>query len=371
MHLRISRRAALALPLALTLPRPAKAAPITFPDALGRTITLPGPAQRIVITFNFEEFTAVAGASGWDRVVGFNRRQWAVNRTANWVRYQAAIPRLSELADVGAGENNSFSVERVLSLRPDLVIMLALEYTGLATAMAQIEAAGIPVMTVDYNAQRLDKHVASTLALGHATSSMESAQALVDLYKGRVADIARRTEGLPKPRVYVELGQGGPGVFGNSYNDVMWGRMAELADGANVASGRIPVGFHPMAPESVLAAAPEFVFITGSSWAGSPNAVRAGYGVDLETTRRTLASYAERPGWALLPAIEAGNLYAIETGLSRSLWDWTGTEYIAKQLHPAAFADIDPEADLRRYHEQFLPVTFDGTWMARLTPKPA
>jgi len=369
----LSRRSALALGLAapLGLPALASAAPLAVTDALGRTISLSGPAQRIVISFNFEEFTAVTGTAGWDRVVGFNRRQWEVNRSSNWIRYQAAIPRLKDLVDVGAGENNSFSVERVLSLRPDLVIVLALEYTALATAMAQIEAAGIPVMTVDYNAQRLDRHVASTLALGHATGSTDRAQALVDLYRSRVADIARRVEGLPKLRVYVELGQAGPGTFGNSYNDVMWGRMTQLAEGANIAAGRIPVGFHPMAPESVLAAAPEFVFITGSSWAGSPNAVRAGYGVDIETTRRTLAPYAARPGWAQLPAIQAGNLYAIETGLSRSLWDWTGTEYIAKQLHPAAFADVDPVADLRRYHEQFLPVAFDGTWMARLTAQSA
>ncbi len=367
----VSRRAALALPLALALPGRARAAALSFPDALGRTISLPGPAQRIVISFNFEEFTAVAGAAGWDRVVGFNRRQWEVNRNSNWVRYQAAIPRLKDLVDVGAGENNSFSVERVLSLRPDLVIVLALEYSGLAGAMRQIEAAGIPVMALDYNAQRLDKHVASTLALGHATGSTDRAQALADLYKGKVAEIARRVEGLARPRVYVELGQSGPGTFGNSYNDVMWGRMLELAGGANVASGRIPVGFHPMAAESVLASAPEFVFITASSWTGSPNAVRAGYGVDLETTRRTLAPYAERPGWAQLPAIRAGNLYAIETGLARSLWDWTASEYIGSQLHPAAFTDIDPVADLRRYHEQFLPVVFEGTWMARLTPNPA
>ena len=42
--------------------------------------------------------------------------------------------------------------------------------------------------------------------------------------------------------------------------------------------------------------------------------------------------------------------HAIETGLARSLWDWTGTQYIAKQLHPTAFSDIDPVESLRRYH---------------------
>lgn len=36
-------------------------------------------------------------------------------------------------------------------------------------------------------------------------------------------------------------------------------------------------------------------------------------------------------------------------------------------MHPTAFTDVDPVVSLRRYHEQFLPVAFEGTWMARLT----
>jgi ABC-type Fe3+-hydroxamate transport system substrate-binding protein len=364
----LPRRSALILPLAAALPGRARAAMPPITDAIGRSVTLRAPPERIVITFNFEEFTAVAGPAGWDRVVGFNRRQWAVNRQSNWRRYQAAIPRLADLADVGASENNTFSVERVLGLRPDLLITLALDWTGLAPAMAQIEAAGVPILVVDYNAQVVARHVAGTLALGQATGNQDRAQALAELYTAQVADIARRVEGAARPRVYVELGQGGAGVIGNTYNDAMWGRMVQLAGGDNIAAGRIPAGFAPMSAEYVLAAAPEHVFITGSSWAGSPNAVQAGYDVDVATTRRTLGPYAERPGWSALPAIRSGELHAVETGLARSLWDWTATQYIARQLHPAALSDVDPVASLRRYHEQFLPVSFEGTWMARLTP---
>lgn len=347
----LSRRSALALGLSSGLvARPSRAAPLPITDAIGRTVTLRGPAERIVITFNYEEFTAVAGPSGWDRVVGFNKRQWAVNRTSNWVRYQKAIPRLSTLPDVGAGENDTFSVERVLSLNPDLLITLALDFNALAPAMAQIEAAGVPILCVDYNAQVLEKTIASTLALGHATGNLDRAQTLAELYRDRVADIARRVTGAATPKAYVELGQSGAEVVGNTYNGVMWGKMVELAGAANIATGRIPPGFHPMSPETVLAAEPNFIFITASSWAGSPNAVRAGYGIDIETTRRTLAPYASRPGWSNFPAIEAGNIHAIETGLARSLWDWVASEYFAKQMHPDAFADVDPTADLRRYH---------------------
>ena len=364
----LTRRAALLLPLAAALPARARAAPLAIVDGAGRSVALPRPAERIVLGFNYEEFTAVAGPAGWDRVVGFNRRQWAVNRRANWDRYRAAIPRLNDLADVGAGENGTFSAERVLALQPDLLITLSLDYRGLPTQMAQIEAAGVPIVLLDYNAQVLDKHVASTRTLGLATGNVERAEALVELYIERTADIARRVAGAGRPSAYVELGQGGANAVGNTYNGVMWGRQVELAGGANTAAGRIPVGYSPLSPEVVLAAAPQHVFITASSWINSPDAVRAGYDVDIATTRRTLAPYAARPGWPSLPAIHDGELHAIETGLSRSLWDWVGSQYIAKQLHPAAFADVDPVESLRRYHERFLPVSFEGCWMARLAP---
>jgi len=95
--------------------------------------------------------------------------------------------------------------------------------------------------------------------------------------------------------------------------------------------------------------------------------VLTGFDADLAITRARLAPYANRKGWAELTAIRAGELHAIEHGLCRSLFDYTALYYVAKQLYPDAFADIDPVAELRAYHERFLPVRFEGTWMARLT----
>jgi len=58
-------------------------------------------------------------------VVGFDHNQWENNRRVSCVRYQAAIPRLSTFADIGDTEKGTFSVERVLGLKPDLLITLA------------------------------------------------------------------------------------------------------------------------------------------------------------------------------------------------------------------------------------------------------
>ena len=120
----LGRRSALALGLAAPfLARSAGAAPLAIPDAIGRSVTLPAAAERIVLLFNYEEFTAIAGVAGWDRVVGYARTQWAVNRSAIFRRYAVPIPRLLGMPDVGNTEENTFSVERVMSLRPDVVIM--------------------------------------------------------------------------------------------------------------------------------------------------------------------------------------------------------------------------------------------------------
>lgn len=368
MQKHISRRSLLVLPLAAALPHRARAAMPAITDAAGRSVSLKAPPERIVIAFNYEEFTAVAGPGGWDRVVGFGRKQWAVNRRAVWEKYRDAIPALSGLADVGVADDKSFSVERVLGLRPDLLIIHEWGFRTMAPLMAQIEQAGVPILVVDYNAQDPAKHVAGTLALGAAMGTTDRAHALADLYQAELADIRRRVGGAPAPKAYVELGSGGAGAIGNTYNDAMWGRMLELAGGANVAAGNIPTGWAKMSPEAVLAAAPAFVYIIGSSWANAPAAVRAGFGVDEATARQSLAPYQDRPGWRQLPAIRNGDLHTIEAGLARCLCDWVGTQYIAKQLHPAAFSDVDPVASLRRYHETFLPVPLSGTWMTRLRP---
>lgn len=338
-------------------------------DALGRRVALKGPAQRIVLGFNYEEFTAIAGPAGWHRVVGFAKSLWSGWRPSVFARYLKPIPRLAELPDVGNTEDNTFSLERVLSLRPDLVVLAEWSFRSLAEPVRQMEALGIPVLVIDYNAEIPERHVASTIALGLATGNEERARTLARLYTDKLADIVRRVRDLrDRPKAYVELGQGGADAIGNTYWKGMWGRLLDFAGADNIAAGRIPGAWGPLNPEFVLAARPDAVFIAGSSWVGRPNAVLTGFDAEPAVTRARLAPYAKRQGWPELPAIRSGWLFAIEHGLSRALFDYTATYFLAKQLHPDRFADIDPVAELRRYHEQFLPVAFEGCWMAQMAP---
>ena len=236
---RLTRRHALALPLLAALPRPSRATVPPITDALGRTVELKAPAERIVLGFNYEEFTAVAGSAGWDRVVGFGQALWANWRPSVFSRYRAVIPRLNELVDVGNTDDNSFSVEKVIALRPDLVIMAQWSFSVLPQAVAQLQALGIPVMVIDYNAQMPERHVASTIAMGMATGNQDRARELATLYLTKVADIQKRCAAAgSRPKVYIGVGQGGADAVGNTYSHGMWGRILDLMGANNIAAGK-------------------------------------------------------------------------------------------------------------------------------------
>ena len=366
-HVSRAPRRSLLLGALAALPLPAFAQAPSITDALGREVSLAAPPRRVVMTFNYEEFTAIAGVEAWQRVVGMNRVVWEGWRPAIFARYRAVIPNLATLPDVGNTDEGTFSAEKVISLRPDLLMVPAWLWNAAPTACEQIAAAGIPILVFDYNAQTLERHVASTRAIGAAMGSPDRAEELAERYRrntGTIVERATRAAGPDKPRVHLELGQGGAETIGNSYPPAnMWGRLFERLGARNIAAGRIPGSYGPIPAEAVLAADPQFIFIGASSWANRPKAVRTGYDVPPEVTRASLAPYAQRPGWAGLSAIRAGELHAMEHGLCRTLFDDTALLYMAKRFYPAAFANDDPVAALADYHARYLPVAFSGTWM--------
>jgi ABC-type Fe3+-hydroxamate transport system substrate-binding protein len=337
-------------------------------DAIGRHVKIAKPVERVVVNFNFEEFTAVAGVDGWKKVVGMSRSLWEGWRPAIFSKYVAVIPNLAAMPEIGNTEDGNFSAETVIGLRPDVVLMAEWGFQSMKTARDQIEAAGIPIVVIDYNAQLLERHLASTRALGKVMGKEARAEELAQLYERAYADIMARIAKAsgPKRTIYVELGQAGAETIGNSYNGTMWGKIIPLLGAVNVADGKLPGPWGPLSAEAVIAADPDMILIAGSSWVNRPKAVKTGYDTVPETTRASLAPYAQRAGWQSIKAVRTGEVHAIEHGLARTLFDFVAMQYIAKQLYPAQFADIDPEASFRAYHAKYLPVAYSGTWMLKL-----
>jgi iron complex transport system substrate-binding protein len=363
------RRTLLAAFAALSLV-PASAASLDVTDALGRKVTISAPVNRVVTTFNYEEFTAIAGVDGWKKVVAMSREPWAGWRPAIFARYAKVIPGLQEMPDIGHVEDGTFSAEKIIAAQPDVILMSDWGYSSMKTQMEQIRAAGIPIVVIDYNSQDLGRHLASTRAIGRVMGTETRAEELATLYEAQFKDIlARVAKARTGPKkIYVELARDGAETFGNTYNNTMWGKIITTLGAENLATGRIPGAWGPLNAEVVIAENPDIILLAGSSWVNKPKAVRTGYDGVAGGIRENLRAYAERPGWSGLKAVQSGNINAIEHGLCRALFDFVAMQYIAKRLYPEAFADVDPEKSFREYHARYLPVEYSGTWFLPLKP---
>lgn len=347
-------------------------ADITVTDVKGRSVTVSGVPERVVLGFYYEDYLAVAGPGAADKLVGLSLSTWRDWRPRQFALYEKALPRLKSVPDVGSTDDGSFSIEKVIAAQPDLLILAAWNYDALGEGVKKIEAAGIPVLTLDYNAQTVEKHVASTLALGKIMGQPQRAQKLADNYRLAMQDVAARVAkaGPSDKKVYVELAQKGPETVGNSYGDTLWGALIEMAGARNIAKGQVQ-NWGPLSREYVIDQNPDIIFLAGSEWLNRPEAVSVGFGADARTVNERMGAYVNgRAGWRQLKAAEGRHVHAVYHGGTRTLSDYVYAQYVAKQIHPEAFADVDPQKNLRDFYEAWLPIKAEGVFMATYQAQP-
>ncbi|ATP09573.1 iron ABC transporter substrate-binding protein [Aeromonas salmonicida] len=340
------------------------AAPVEVEDVMGRKVSLSLPASRIVLGFYPEDYLAVAGEGGADRLVGMSRGWFVKSRPAIWSLYVASLPQLAQVPDLGNVQDQSFSIEKTLAVRPDVVILAQWQYEALAPDLPRLEQAGIPVVVVDYNAQTLSRHMASTLLLGKVTGQEARARKMADEYKAKIETITSRIAKAKRqpPRVYIELGDKGPAEYSYTYGKDMWGAMALLAGGDNVAAPFVE-RWGPIHPEQLLASKPEVILMAGYESVSSEQAMQVGQDISAQTVRQRLQGFAARPGWRDLPAVQQGRLYAVYHGATRSIMDAALIEFMAKAFYPDLFEDLDPLATYQGFYHAYLPIRPQGTFM--------
>ena len=344
----------------------AHAAPEVIKDVIGRSVRVDLPAKRVVLGFYIEDYFAVGGDKAFDRLAGLSLGWFVKSRPAVWDQYVAARPTLRGVPDVGSVQDQSFVIEKVLATRPDVVVLADWQFKALASEIPRLEAAGVPVVVVDFNAQTLERHLESIRVLGQLTGETARAQRIADEYRQVVETIQQRIAKakLPRPRVYVELGDKGPAEHSYTYGKNMWGAMVDLVSGDNVAAPFVK-DWGTINPEQLLVSRPQVVFIAGYESVSRPDAMKMGFGVPASEARQRLQGFAQRSGWSSLPALQEGRLHGIYHGATRSVLDAALLQYLAKAMYPSLFADIDPEATYRDFYRRYLPIQPQGTFMLR------
>jgi len=264
-----------------------------------------GPARRVVaIAPNLAEIAADVG--GAPRLVG-------ISSYGNAPRGAEHVARVGGFVDP--------SIERIIALRPDLVVGVPLQGTALESCRAAgLETRAVPCAT-------MDEALAAYRTLGdllgeraRADRARASLEARLDAVRGTVGE-------RPRPRTLFLLGQAGedfqqvfPVPPGNFCDELL-----RIAGGRNVIEGPTP----GVSAESIITLAPEVVLeVSMDAEAGAP-------------PRRLDPS----PVWSRLdsvPAVRNRRVHALSTSslLVPGPRMAEGAELVARLIHPGAFDDV-------------------------------
>ncbi|WP_238578758.1 ABC transporter substrate-binding protein [Inquilinus limosus] len=361
------RRLAAAIALGLGLIAvPAAAQSIVVTDVAGHTVELPQPARRVVLgdgglitvlaLLDPEPLSLVAGWA--ENLVRFDPGTAAA--------YRARFPAIDALPLVGGTTADSVSIEQVLALSPDLVV-LPLWFGPAQELERQLGAAGVPVLRIDFFDDPLRNTVPSLRALGRALGREGRAEAYIRFYEahmGRIAGTLAAHPGL-RPKVLLHARAGGweccwsAGASGA-------GTLIGFAGGENIAKAAVPGPTGQLGLEYVLAEDPEVYIAAGGPQLPGPGSFRIGPGVPPAEVREQLAAIRGEPGLGELPAIAAGRAHALWLNFFHGPAHVVAVEAMAKWIHPELFGDLDPAATLAEINRRFLAVPMDGTYFGDL-----
>jgi len=272
------------------------AAPITVVDDTGTTITLAAPAQRIVaLAPNITEILFSLGLG--TRVVG----------VSDYSDYPAQAKHLPIVIT-----NGEPAIEKILSLRPDLVIS-----ADIVPEQVVLKLRSLHLNVLQTNPHDIPGIFKDILLVGKVAGVSSFAARQVAGLQSRIAAVEARVKHVAThPSVFYELDNTYYTVGRGSFIDT----LITMAGGVNIA-GAIANPYPQLSAEKILTADPQVIILAD-----------AAYGV-------TRAQVEARPGWSLISAVKTHRIYPFDADIGSRPGPRVvlALEDLAKILHPEAF----------------------------------
>lgn len=340
---------------------------ITVKDILGRTTALPKPATRIllgegrdIVTLNILEDNPVKLVAAW---------QSDFKKTLEYAHYRKKFPDIEKIPVVGSNAA-TFSAERAIVARPDLAIFAANGHGPGPQAkelINQLEAAGIPVIFIDFRKDPFNNTVPSIRILGKVLNREKRAEEFIQFYelrKKRIQDrIATQKPSLPK--VFMDMKAGMAENEFNSPGKTNLGSFIQMAGGHNIGADVLPGAVGQLNQEFVLSANPDVYIATGTDLFRGKGVV-LGADVSKAEAEASVKKRLRDPIVAELKAVKNKRVYALWHLFYASPFNILAAECIAKWTHPDLFSDVNPDASLKELNQKFLSIPMSGTYWISL-----
>jgi iron complex transport system substrate-binding protein len=294
----LSRFLFIFLPFMILWPWVSSGGNLRFLDEVGREVLIPFPPRRMIsLAPNITEILFTLGLD--EEIIG--------------VSIHCNFPEKAK-AKVRVGSYISIDFERLISLKPDLIIATGAGNTR--EMVNRLERLGFPAYVIF--PKNLDGILLSIGHIGQVVDRKKEASGIIHELQRRREKVIELTRNLPHPRVFLQIGEApivtvGKGSFADD--------LIRLAGGDNVAGDEKKM-YPRFGIEEILKRAPEVIVVSSMN-------PKADYGKVLQEWSR----------WKTIPAVRNNRIHLVDSDLldrpSPRIID--GLEEMARILHPERF----------------------------------
>lgn len=299
---------------------------ITITQTDGKPVTFPEQPERIIVT-NSDAAEMLIALGAEEKVVGITES------VKNVTHIMQRIPGAESI-----GDWQTPNIERMLSLRPDVVISYA---SSKPKNLDQILAANITVVYLD--CYRLPKLAQDARAIGALTGNEAKAEEYAQMVENITTLVMRRVAVIPRDQL--------PTVYFEGYSDYTAAGTGSGSDellmmaGAKNAVASFSTASSPkVSAEWVVSSNPDYVMKVISAKETRPYPEIA-------------AALKKRTGWDTLTAVQQNRVYLFSSGIEYGPKAFIGLAATAKILHPDLFAGFDTEGMLDAYAGKYVAGT--------------
>ncbi|VUT23945.1 MAG: Cobalamin-binding protein precursor [Candidatus Methanolliviera sp. GoM_oil] len=315
----------------------------TITDMYDRQVKVPLNVKRIACMPG-PSYETVFMLGGKDQIVEVRKDHRDAYPLANLTNPD--LKNYSTDLTLTSGPKSVINIEEFINADLDVVI-----YYYIPKTVKQFENAGIPCFvlwskasphTMDEEIAEQEKLIRRVANLLGGKTSAAKAEEWCRYYEEKVQFIRSRTENISdanRTRVYI----------GNSWGTnplTTWGSgsghdfVVELCGGVDVGADIKGGKFPEVSLEQVLAWHPDVIIIDNHG--GKPNEM--------------IKAISNDPDWASIPAVKNHRIYRIPSGvffLDKASSKPVYYLWLAKQLHPDMFKDVDMVKEMQEYFKKF------------------
>lgn len=347
----------------------------TLVDVAGRTVTVPDQVNRILlgegrfipalgILLEDPVSPVVATLADFERFDG-----------PSYAQYRERFPDIDAIPRVGAASADSFNLEQAITLQPDVALFAlhghgpSLDNTAL---IRRLEAAGIPVVFIDFRKAPLENTLPSIKVLGQLLDRPERARAFSEFYADAMAQVQ---EALPdntdrNPRLFLHSRVGLTDQCCETMAHGMLGNFVDEAGGQNIAKPLLPGVSGVLNPELLLSQ-PLDVYVATAIGSQTepeqyPGSVALGPGTSADFARDSLREAIEQQNLTSLGPVREGRAHGIWHHFYNHPFNVVAVQVFARWLYPDQMQAVDPQQTLDSLFQRFQPVPLEGTYWVDL-----